>query len=72
MIDTINDEKFKQELLTKLSEKDNVSKTKMNKDDSLKISQKSSEKDLTKGGEKSRFAKKKNKEVDSDAVIEDP
>jgi hypothetical protein len=71
MIDTIKDDEFKQELFAKLSEKENT-KTKMNKQDNLNISLKNSEKDLTKGGDKSRFAKKKNKEVDSNAVIEDP
>jgi Zn-finger protein len=57
MINGLKDEKLKKELLNK------VKNIKVLKD---------TENDLTKGGEKSRFAKKKNKEVDSNAVIEDP
>jgi len=58
MINGLKDEKLKKELLNKVKNK--------------KVVKVESEKDLTKGGEKSRFAKKKNKEVDSNEVIEDP
>merc|ERR1712072_549675 len=58
MINGLKDEKLKKELLNKIKNK--------------KVVKEETEKDLTKGGEKSRFAKKKNKEVDSNAVIEDP